>query len=275
MEKAIFFEEIYPLPGVAEEGGLDRTLAWLAELGLDGFQLCDEDFQTVGEERLLAAMRRAGLAATVIHTTPRLMAADDAAFEAGMAHALRALELCVRADCHRLMVVPLPKSDVEGDGDLPRARARMLEALRRLLPEAKRRGITLYFENFSTKHLPYGTVEDALEISDALPEVRYCFDTGNYLCTRTDVLSAWETLAPRAALLHVKNFTESAVPTWVCCDDGRCMQGLPLGKGDFDVHSFLAAAKANTVADACVLEHNATITHADVEQSVRVLRQYF
>ena len=96
MEKAIFFEEIYPLPGVAEEGGLDRTLAWLAELGLDGFQLCDEDFQTVGEERLLAAMRRAGLAATVIHTTPRLMAADDAAFEAGMTHALRALELSVK-----------------------------------------------------------------------------------------------------------------------------------------------------------------------------------
>lgn len=275
MEKAIFFEEIYPLPGVAEEGGLERTCAWLSELGLDGFQFSEDDFVIAGEARVLSALQKTGLRASVIHTLPRLLAADEATFREGVAHAMKALELCVRAGCHRLMVVPLPRSDVQGEADLPRARARMIEGLKLLLPEAAARGVTLYFENFSTKKLPYGTVEDAEEISDAVPEAVYCFDTGNYLCTRTDVHAAWSRLAPLAGLLHVKNFADSAVPTGVQCDDGGYMQGLALGRGDFDVRRFLAVAKETTHADICVLEHNASITHADVEESVRVLREFF
>ena len=73
----------------------------------------------------------------------------------------------------------------------------------------------------------------------------------------------------------MKNFADSAVPTGVQCDDGGYMQGLALGRGDFDVRRFLAAAKETTHADICVLEHNASITHADVEESVRVLREFF
>ena len=268
MEKAIFFEDVKHFPEGAEE-----AFRWLAENGIDGLQFDEKEIFTFGEEAMAAALQKAGLKASVIHYLPRLMAADPAVFEEAVAHSLRALALCKRMDCRRLMVVPLPRTDVKGKEDLPRAKAAMIEGIRRIQPEADRLGISLYFENFSTETLPYGTPEDAEDILAACPRACYCFDTGNYFCTRRDAVALFPRLAPKTVMLHAKCFQNSAEETSIRCDDGGYVRGVPFGEGGVDVAAVLRAVKNYPNIEIVTVEHNARLTREEIGRSIRILHQ--
>ena len=270
MDKAIFFEDVKHLPE-----GVPTTFQWLAANGINGLQLDEREIYDFGEENMRAALQAAGLGASVIHYLPRFLSDDSALFEEAVAHSLRAMALCERMGCKRLMVVPLPREDVKGREDLPRARESMIAGIRRILPEAARRGITLYFENFSTELLPYGTAEDAEAILAACPEIRYCFDTGNYHCTRQNVAETFARLAPRTTMLHAKCFADSAEQTHIRCDDGGYVRGVPFGEGAVGVPEILAAAGQYPNIEIITVEHNAALTREELDRSLRTLNACF
>lgn len=272
MRKSIFFCEIRHLDRVAE-GEFDSVFAQLKRLGIDGFQFSDRNIEKAGEERLLAALRRHEMHTDVIHIVIPLLSADDTVFENACERACETLTLLRRFDCPRLMVVPLPRSDVRGPEDRDRAMARMIEGLSRILPAAEERGIEVYIENFSSAILPYSTVSDIEHLTDALPKLKYTFDVGNFLCVGEDPFEAYARLHPRVSLLHLKNFTPTDDADGVACADGHRVKGVAFDEGDFDMPAMLRACRTHSPDVLPIIEHNAALSMAEIERTVGVMER--
>ena len=136
------------------EAGLDNAQAWLAEAGLRVSSLCRGGFFT---------------------------AADPAEIEAAHADNLRAIDEAAALGTDTLCLVPggLPA----GDRDLIGARSRAAEAIGRLVPYARERGIKLGIEPMNPIYAAdrgvVSTVGQALDIAEQfdVDEVGIVFDT--------------------------------------------------------------------------------------------------
>lgn len=136
------------------EAGLDNAQAWLAEAGLRVSSLCRGGFFT---------------------------AADLAEIEAAHADNLRAIDEAAALGTDTLCLVPggLPA----GDRDLIGARSRAAEAIGRLVPYARERGIKLGIEPMNPIYAAdrgvVSTVGQALDIAEQfdVDEVGIVFDT--------------------------------------------------------------------------------------------------
>ena len=232
MRKSIFFWEIKHLGGVAD-GAYDEAFAALKRIGIEGFQLSVRDIEKVGERNLLCAMTRNGMCADVIHTVIPLLSADDDIFRDAIRAAEETIALLHRFSCTRLMIVALPVTDVKGEGDRERAMARMIEGLAEIVKIAQAEGIEIYIENFSKPLLPYTAVSDIEQILDAVPQVKYTFDVGNFICAGIDPFAAYERLHARVSLLHLKNFTPTEDERGIPCADGHYVEGVAFDQGEF------------------------------------------
>ena len=266
MRKSIFFGEIRHLEGACS-GEYETTFAALRRLGIEGFQLSDRDIAHVGEERLLQAMQRQGMDADVIHTVVPLLSEEDAVFRAAVSKAMETISLLRRFSCTRLMIVALPHTDVKGEGDRERAMARMIEGLSQIVGAANGQGIDIYIENYSIPILPYSSVSDIEQITDALPAVKYTFDVGNFICVGENPHRAYERLRSRVSLLHLKNFATSPDGQGFLCADGHCVKGLPFDRGDFDMKRFLRTCTTDGGRILPVIEHNAKASLEEIARS--------
>lgn len=267
MQKSIFFCEIRHL-GRVREGDFDETFAALKALGIDGFQFSARDIEKVGEECLRAALARHRLHADIIHTVVPLLSADDATFRAACEKAKETVELVKRFSCHRLMIVALPVSDVEGEPDRDRAMSRMIEGLSEIVDCAEKAGIDVYIENFSIPLLPYSSISDIERIMAALPKLKYAFDVGNFICVGEDPFRAYARLKSHVSLIHLKNFTPTADERGFLCADGHRVEGVAFDRGEFDMQAFLRQATTDGGRVHPVIEHNANIPLADIARSV-------
>ena len=270
MRKSIFFGEIRHLDRVSA-GEYDSVFAALRQLGIEGFQFAERDIARLDVEGLLCAMRRHGLCADVIHTAIPLLSADDATFAAACEKAKDMLDLLRRFSCTRLMIVALPVTDVAGEGDRERAMARMIEGLTHIVKEANGRGIEIYIENFSKPLLPYSSVSDIERILDAVPEVKYTFDVGNFICVGEDPFRAYTRLCDRISLLHLKNFTPTADENGIPCADGHRVKGVAFDEGEFDMLAFLQNCSTDGGRILPIIEHNAAVSSADIARSAALV----
>ena len=270
MKKSIFFWEIRHLSGVAD-GAYDEAFAALKRIGIEGFQLSVRDIEKAGEENLLAAMSRHGMRADVIHTVVPLLSADDDIFRDAIRAAEETIALLHRFSCTRLMIVALPVTDVKGEGDRERALARMIEGLAEIVRIAQNEGIEVYIENFSKPLLPYSSVSDIERILDAMPQVKYTFDIGNFICVGEDPFAAYARLRPRVSLFHLKNFTPTADERGILCADGHHVEGVAFDMGEFDMPAFLRQATTDGGRILPVIEHNAAVTMEDIARSAALV----
>lgn len=266
MRKSIFFGEIHHWEGI-REGEYDAAFARLLALDIHGFQFSDREIAREGEMPLLEAMRRHDMTADVIHTVIPLLSADNTVFDDACRRACETLDLLDRFECKRLMIVA-PCDDVAGEQDRERAMSRMIEGLSRIIPVARERGIDVYIENFSIPLLPYSTISDIERITDALPEVKYTFDVGNFLCVGEDPFAAYARLRSRVSMFHLKNFTPTEGAEGFLCTDGRRLRGVAFDEGAFDMLAFLRGATTEGGDILPVIEHNARLPADDLRRSV-------
>ena len=270
MQKSIFFCEIQHLSGMAE-GEFDSTFAALKSLGIDGFQFSNRDIEKAGEARLRAALARHGMRADIIHIVIPLLSKEDAVFRAACQKAKDTVALLQRFSCRRLMIVALPVSDVAGEDDRERAMSRMIEGLSEIVGAASAAEIEVYIENFSKPLLPYSAVEDIERIMDALPQIRYAFDVGNFICVGEDPFRAYARLRPRVSLFHLKNFTPTDDGRGILCADGHRVEGVAFDRGEFDMLAFLRAASTEGGRIHPVIEHNANIPLSEIARSAALV----
>lgn len=222
MNKSIFFVNVYGCPDVS--GDLGRMFALMQQTGVSGLQMHYAELMRLDVENFSRLLERNGAFVECVHVTPRLLSSDDKVFTEAVAECERALEDISFFGCKHLMISPFTPYDVD---DRIRSRRRLAEGLSLVAKKAEKYGIRVVIENISQLILPFSTHEDIEYLLDSVKGLGFCFDTGNFVCTKQDTLEAFERLKDRIDMVHVKDFA-------VCSEGGyACDSGINVVQADF------------------------------------------
>ena len=110
---------------------------------------------------------------------------------------------------------------------------RMTENLNLLCELAEKKDIVVTMEDFDSETAPYATAEGLKYFCDRVPLLGITFDTGNFLYSGIDELSALDVLEDRVVHVHCKDrtFEVKAGEEPKAALDGRMMYSSPTGSG--------------------------------------------
>lgn len=257
-----------------KERPFEDKVSFARSCGVQGLQHFYSEEVT---EEYLSSFSDAGFEHTCIHIVSRITSADDEVFDGAIKDAERLLELCARTGCKHVMIVPCIESDIDGAGDKPRAARRMAEGLRLIVGKAEPLGIDISIENFSRSQLlPFGTVEDIVQMLEWVPGLKYVFDTGNFACLDIDVLKAYETLKPYIYMFHIKDFDFTDENVGFIREDGRRFNGCDFGTGKAQLGELLARASEDLPDAWYIIEYHRSFAKcSDIRLAAEYVGSFF
>ncbi len=228
VKKSIFFSNVYNCDDV--KGNLDKMFSLMKRCKTDGLQMAYEDLISLNEEIFTRKLQENGVKIVCTHVKPRVACEDDKVFEKAINYCKDALKTLSRFDCEFLMITAFHVSDIKGMDDKQRARERLAEAFSVIVEEAKKYNIKVIVENISQLILPFSTVEDIEYLLSRVPGLHYCFETGNFVCTGTDNIFAFDKFCDRISMVHVKDFDIGEKGDYPC-DSGIYVKHTDFGTG--------------------------------------------
>ena len=138
-----------------------------------------------------------------------LIGSDQAARDAGIEALSAAIDIAQALDCSLVLAAGsrLSAGIAPGDG-----RRMIADGLRACLPAAHAAGATLAIENFGVAPTLQCAGAHCLEVLDAVSELAFVFDTGNFYFCGEDPLANIELLAHRTRHMHIKDWVKSERP---------------------------------------------------------------
>lgn len=264
MKKSIFFVNVYGCPDVS--GDLDKMFILMNEIGASGLQLHITELMNLDAEKFKTLLKENGASVECVHVTPRLLSEDDEIFESAVKECEKAISDIAPFGCKRLMVAPFTPDDVK---DRTKSRERFAKALGIIVEKAKEYGISVVIENISQQILPFSSIEDIEYLLDSVEGLKFCFDTGNFVCTKYDSATVYEKLKDRIDMVHVKDFgvcTEGGFE----CDSGIRVEHVDFGKGGAKLCEVLTLLYKNSPHVPYVVEvHNEKPPREDVVDACR------
>lgn len=225
MKKSIFFVNTYGCPDA--EHDLSKMFALMKEYNISGLQIPYDDLLKLDRDEFKRHLTESGTELVCTHVVQRLFAKDDLDFDNALNVCRKALEDISFFGCKYLMPMAFHTADVDGFSDKERARERLAEGLEILTKESEKYGIRIIVENISQTILPFSTVEDIEYLINRVPELDFCFDTGNFVCIKADTVEAFERLKDKISMVHVKDFG-------ICQSGGyKCDSGINVEHVDF------------------------------------------
>lgn len=88
---------------------------------------------------------------------------------------------------------------------------RMAEGMSRLTALAKAQGIQAVIEDFDDIHSPIACVNGMKWFASQIPDLRFTFDTGNFIIHGENIFSAWDALKENVVHVHCKDRGEQSV----------------------------------------------------------------
>lgn len=184
---------------------LPEVLAYLASLGVPAVELMDRHVAAAGEDSVIAALERLGLAVSCYDlVTADLVQATASARGEAVAQLKRGLDFAARLGAPTALVVPGRwRPEVERQ----EAWEALAGDLLALGSHAASLGIALTIEDHSLEAATGCTAADLAALCAAAdPYLGVTFDTGNFVFGGQDPLAAWDALAPRVRHVHVKDW---------------------------------------------------------------------
>lgn len=229
MKKNIFFINAYGCPAVS--GDLSKMFELLKEKGISGLQIAYDELLMLDKEEFKRLLGENDVEVLCTHVVSRLCARDDEIFCGAVNLCKEALCDISHLGCKYIMPVPFYPSDIDGFSDKQRALKRYAEALGIIIQDAKKYGIKVIIENISRNLLPFSTIEDVEFLVNNVQGLEFCFDTGNFFCTNTNELEAFERLKDKINMVHVKDFGLCENDGYEC-EDGKRVCHVDFGKGE-------------------------------------------
>ena len=150
----------------------------------------------------------------------------DAAFDPADTAFLR-LPLAMGAT-HLLVLPALRRPD-----DGPDAFARTIKGVAAVSAHCRDAGIVPLIEDFDDLRSPTCRPDDIARLLDAVPDLAFNFDTGNFAILGESPLDLYPRFADRIAYLHAKDRTTKAeYGAAVTAPDGTAYRSCPVGAGD-------------------------------------------
>ncbi len=154
-----------------------------------------------------------------------------------------------------LMVAPSVEL-VDTDEELHKMREILVESFAEITEYSKGAGIVTTLENQSLIRRADSTIKDVKYILDAVPDLRYVLDAGNFFCVREDALEAYEILKDKIVLAHYKDwaYVESGGFTR---ENMKNFDGVPFGKGEVPLAEISKRLVRDGFDISVLLEYNA------------------
>lgn len=189
----------------------------------------------------------------------------------GFRHIDRAAEV----GCEKIMIIPGFYSSKDS-AVRERERENMLRAMREMCGYARLRGITPTIEDFDDSRSPIATARQMLWFAERIPELKITFDTGNFLFSCEDELTAFGLLKDRIAHVHCKDrsFSKSGGEPKAAAD-GRIMYPAAVGGGCIKMEEIIAELESGGYDGIYVIEHFGAEDQLDcMRRSVDFLRKF-
>lgn len=152
---------------------------------------------------------------------------------------------------------------------------KMIESLTEITEYAKGTGVTVSIENQSSTTRADSSMHDIKKILDAVPELGYVLDIGNFFCIGEDVLTAYELLKDRIVHAHFKDWEWDCFGTEMGENLPR-FNGTTIGTGLLPVYELAQRMKKDGYDGTVALEINAYhITEKMLDDSAKFLRESF
>lgn len=225
-----------------------------------GFDLVEMDANRLlgAEETILPMLREAGLGVNCIYHFFDL-GIGAAHLTADRAEAEKIVQLCVRADCKKLLVVAgfLTPAEMErGSAAYTLRRSRMAQGVQALVDIAKAHGITVVMEDFDSDTAPFSTAEELVWFMENVQGLRCGFDTGNFLYSEEDAAAALPALLPHISGVHCKDRSLRANDgVSKATVTGRLMYPVAVGDGELDIAGLMRAVLEAGYTGAFTAEH--------------------
>jgi sugar phosphate isomerase/epimerase len=199
-------------------------LARLEKIGLDGVELPSGCFLDEPKRRKIYATYLAGsrLRVTCIDGICNFIAEDEKSRVRGIDALHAAIELAWGFNCPLVLAAG---SRLSGDITSQDGRRMIIDGLQACLAAAQQANVTLAIEDFGMEPTLQCSAEDCLEILQAVPELDFVFDTGNFYFRGEDPLANVALLGDRTSHVHFKDWVRSAKP------EIADVAGAPLGTG--------------------------------------------
>lgn len=229
MKKGIFYNNVYSCPEFNED--ISEMMKFLQENEIEGIQFDINELKNVSSEEMLSNLEKYNCKAVCIHIVCHLTSADESLFKQAVKECEAAMKTAQKYGCKSLMVVPSYPEDINGKEDMPRAKRRMAQGLKILTEIAPEYGVSVYIENYSLRSLPFSLPEDILYFMDSVPNLKYNFDTGNFVYAGCDSAESLKSLSKYVKMVHVKDCL------WTDCNNQDCDEGknvvcVPFGEGE-------------------------------------------
>lgn len=145
---------------------------------------------------------------------------------------------------------------------------RFIDGMRRVAAEAEKRGLTVVMEDYDNALSPIATIAGMRRFLDAVPSLAVTLDTGNFLFSGEDVLSAQQAFSGRILHAHLKDrlLTKPAgIPdeNVLLAVTGDLLWPCAVGDGDLPIRQVIRNLKAAGYGGCLTIEHFGVLRWAD------------
>ncbi len=177
---------------------------------------------------------------------------------------------------HKLDVpflMPAPAIGLAQDADeYKRKQELLIESLAKVAEYAKGSGVTVAIENQSSLLRPDSRIEDIQYILNAVPELGFVLDSGNFFCIGEDVLKAYDSLKHKMVRCHCKDWAFNPYGMYVRENMPR-FEGVAIGEGVLPLKEMFEKFRNDNFGGSVVLEINARKVTLDMlDRSIEFLR---
>lgn len=260
MKAGIFFHHIEQAAKERRES-LGDTIRWAVSLGYEAAEL-DADAPD-GTELL----RQNGMQVSSIYRNYSWQERIDT--EQMEDH----IRLATRLGAGRIMAIPGFFSGTAGEKE--KELESMHEGMRRLAALAKENGLILTIEDYDNELSPIATMEGMSSFLEAAPGLTVTLDTGNFIFSAEDVLTAQQMFLDKITHVHLKDrlWSRTGEGETLECIDGRILYPCAVGDGDIPIREVLKTLTDAGYSGYVVAEFFGSRSYAEnMEKSISNLR---
>ncbi len=217
IEIATFYHQL--LSGVTEKGltpdeAMDEIYAHgITKVDVNSDYLLEEE-----PEHFAKKLEEHGIRIVSVHGIVACDVASEKSFEDSVAEMKRRMHLAKRAGSEFFMIVP-GKADSFCEDDYDKYVNGVLELIKEITAYGKEIGIQATVENFSRRDFPYTSFEGIERILKENPDIRYTYDSGNYVLAGFNEIVGIKLFYDKTVYAHLKELKPVDYQTPYLWDD--------------------------------------------------------
>ena len=258
---ATFFHHIMQASAERDEA-LGDTIEWVLKLGYEAAELDADDLD--GTELL----KKKGMQVSSVYRNYRWK--DEIDTECMEDH----IRIARRLGASQIIAIPGLHSGSADDKE--RELENMHEGMRKMSALATENGLILTIEDYDNALSPIATMEGMDSFLEAAPDLKVTLDTGNFIFSAQDVLTAEQMFLPKIMHVHLKDrlWSRPGEGETLECIDGKVLYPCAVCDGDIPMGEVLQTLAGAGYDGYVVTEFFGSKSYADnIEKSILNLRK--